>query len=364
MDTARMGTLEAILFILVVITNKIILNTPRAIILSCGSSSVINTIYISILAMILVIIIVKLFKRFESYDIFDISSYLGGTPLKIFMGIGYMVGFLVMGALVLRDFGESLRIIYYTNSPLLYIMLFFILGAIISNRFGAKAIIKSNALIMPIAVFSILIILFSSFKNFTFERIFPILGNGIDATFLSGASNIFSLTGITYLFLIMPYLKDSKKFKKISYISIGISTIYLTVSVLCLLLVFPYVTTPDGPTSIYLFTRTIEFGDFLQRIDAVFVLLFILSTLSYLSITLFMTLSVFKKVTNIEDSKAMTYCFATLIFGLALIPKNVFEVKIVNTTFFRYFVIFFAFLFSTIVLFFANLKKKKEEKND
>lgn len=362
MDTARMGTLEAILFILVVITNKIILNTPRTIILACGSSSAINVIYISILALITVFIIVKLFKRFESYDIFDVSNYLGGTPLKTFTGVGYIVGFLVMATLVLRDFSESLRIIYYSNSPLLYVMIFFIIGTVISNRFGAKAIIKANALIMPAVVLSLLIILFSSFKNFTIERIYPILGNGFDATFLSGASNIFSLTGITYLFLIMPYLKNCKKFKKISYISIIISTLYLLVSVLCLLLVFPYVTTPDGPTSIYLFTRTLEFGDFLQRIDAIFVLLFIISTLSYLSITLFIILSIFKKITNIEDSKAMTYCFSTLIFGLALIPKNVFEVKVVNNTFFRYLVIFFVFVFSIALLIFANIKKKKEEK--
>lgn len=363
MDTAKMGTLEAILFILVVITNKIILNTPRTIILSCGSSSCINVIYISILAFITVLIIVKLFKRFESYDIFDVSNYLGGTALKTFTGIGYIIGFLIMGTLVLRDFSESLRIIYYSNSPLLYVMLFFILGALISNKFGAKAIIKANALIMPVIVLSLLVILFSSFDNFTIERLFPVLGNGIDATFISGASNIFSLTGITYLFFIMPYLKNSKKFKKISYISLIISSLYLLISVLCLLLVFPYVTTPDGPTSIYLFTRTIEFGDFLQRIDALFVLLFIISTLSYLSITLLIILSIFKKITNIEDSKAMSYCFSVLILGLALIPKNVFEVKVINNTFFKYLVIFFVFIFSISVLIFANIKKKKEEKN-
>ena len=85
MSATKMGFVEAILFILVVITNKIILNLPKTIITGCGNSAWINVIYISILAVILTLIIVKLFKRFEGYDILDISNYLGGKPLKTFL---------------------------------------------------------------------------------------------------------------------------------------------------------------------------------------------------------------------------------------------------------------------------------------
>lgn len=362
MDTTKMGLLEAIMFILIVITNKIILNLPKNIISSCANSAWINVIYISIIAILFTMLIVKLFKKFESYDIIDISNYLGGKPLKTFCGIGYLIIFIFVASLVLRDFSETLRIIYYSDSPLIYIMLFLMIGAVIGNKLGFRAIVKANLFIMPIVIFSILIILFSSFKNFEIQRLFPIFGNGIDETFFSGFSNVFSYSGITYLFLIMPYLKNSKQFKKISIISIIISSLYLFLSVFCLILVFSYITVTDESNSIYLLTRTLEFGRFFQRVDAIFILLFILSCLSYLTITLFLALDIFKKITSIKDSKAMSYCFSILILGLALIPNNISIVRIANYTVFKYSILYFIFGFSTLILILANNKKKKEEK--
>ena len=243
-------------------------------------------------------------------------------------------------------------------------MLFFAIATVIGNRMGLKPIVKANLFIMPIVIFSILLIFFSSAKNFVPERLLPILGKGANETFISGFSNIFAYSGITYLFLIMPYLKNAKQFKKISIIAIIISAIYLFLSVLCLLLVFPYISVTDEANSIYLLTRSLELGSFFQRTDALFVLLFIMCCLSYLTITLFLILDIFKKITNIKDSKAMTYCFCVLIFGLALIPKSLYQVREVNDNIFKYLILFFIFVFSTILLILANLKKKKEEKNN
>ena len=82
MDNTKLSSIEAILFILTVITNKLILNLPKYIITQCGSSAWLNIIYISLVAIIFTFIIVKLFKKFENCDILDVSKYIGGTPLK------------------------------------------------------------------------------------------------------------------------------------------------------------------------------------------------------------------------------------------------------------------------------------------
>lgn len=361
MNTAKIGTLEAIFFVLIVITNKIILNTPKFIITSCGTSAWINVIYISIIALLFTLLVAKLFKRFEGYNILDISKYLGGNFLKIFSSIGYLILLVLISAVMLRDFSENLKLIYYPNSPLIFIMLFFVIGTVIGNKLGFKAIMKTNLIIMPIVTISILVILFSSLKNMEIERLFPILGNGFDETFISGFSNVFSYSGIAYLFLIMPYLKDSKKFKKISIISIIISSLFLFFSVLCLLLASPYITITEEPMSIYVLTRSLEFGKFFQRTDALFILLFIMSCLSYLTISLFLILDIFKKITNIQDSKTMSYCFSILILGIALIPNNVAQNETLIFSIFKNSILYFVFGFSTIVLILANVKKKKEK---
>lgn len=329
--------------------------------MNAGTSAWLNVIFVSIIAILFTLLLVKLFKKFEGYDIFDISNYLGGSILKVICGVGYLFLFVFIASLVLRDFSETLKIIYYSNSPLIFIMLFFVIATVVGNKFGFKSIIKSNLFIMPIVIFSMLIIFITSGKEFVFERLFPILGNGIDDTFITGISNLASYSGITYLFLLMPFLKDTKQFKKISIIALIISSIYLLISVVCLLLVFPQITLTDETMSIYILTRNLEFGTFFQRVDAIFVLLFILSCLSYLTITLFLALNTFKKITNIQNSKAMSYCFGILLVGLALIPKNASQIRTDFYSFFKYYILIFIFGFSMFIMLLANIKKKKED---
>ena len=49
----KIGTIEAIALIVIIIINQIILNLPNTIITSTGSSSWLNVIYITIIAIIL-----------------------------------------------------------------------------------------------------------------------------------------------------------------------------------------------------------------------------------------------------------------------------------------------------------------------
>ena len=86
----KIGTIEAIALIVTIIINQIILNLPDVIISTTGSSSWINVIYISIIAIIFCALICKLFKPFNSNDILDVSEYLGGKVLKFIIGIAFV----------------------------------------------------------------------------------------------------------------------------------------------------------------------------------------------------------------------------------------------------------------------------------
>ena len=126
MSATKMGFVEAILFILVVITNKIILNLPKTIITGCGNSAWINVIYISIFAVILTLIIVKLFKRFEGYDILDISNYLGGKPLKTFLRSCIFMYFYSCCSISIKGFFWNLKnnILLKLSSYFYYVIFF------------------------------------------------------------------------------------------------------------------------------------------------------------------------------------------------------------------------------------------------
>lgn len=357
----KIGKFEAISLIVMITINQIIFNLPNTIIISTGSSAWLNVIFISIVAILFCLLVCKLFKIFPTQDIVDVSSYLGGKVLKVIVGILYMLFFIFIAGILLRYLSTSLQLIYFEKNSIVFLLLLFLIPVVFAVKLGVKPISQVNLIITPIVFFSILIILFAIAKYFVPENLFPILGFGADKTFLIGLNNIFTFSCFAYLYFLIPILKNPEDFKKIAVTSIIVSAIYLFLSVVCLLMIFPFIPFSDEMLSVYLLTRIIEFGKFFQRIDAIFIFVWILSTFSFLSITTELINRIFKKLTRIKDDKEMTYSVCAIIFSVALLFKNIADMKYIQNVVLKYVVILLVFVMSLAILILANFKHKKEK---
>lgn len=354
---------EAICLILIVMVSKLILNVPYYIIDLVGTGAIINLIYIGILGLIFVLCLNWLFQKFPNSDIIDISEFLGGKFFKVIMGILY-IGFFYLAAYVtLSDFANMLKTIYFSNSPLIFILLFFMIGIIVANLVGLKSIIRTICLVVPFTLVSILVALFAVYDDFSFDKFSPFFGYNMQTTFVNGLLNTFSLYIITYYYFLMPLLKDSFAFKKVTTWSYIISWLLLFLTVVSILTIFPITNDTEPLNSLYLLSRKIELGDFLQRLDALFVLLWIISIFCYLSLSIFMINRVFKKLTNITDEKLVSLSTASIFFGLCLLPFNVAISRFMENTVYRYLIIGITFIGCFIILILANLKFKFKKGN-
>ena len=129
----KMQNLEAIFLIIIVMINKLIINIPYYITDLVGTGAIINLIYIGILGLIFVLFLNHFFARFPNSDIIDISDFLGGKILKTIMGIFFACFFFFVAYVTLSDFANLLKTVYFKNSPLIYLLLFFMIGALIAN---------------------------------------------------------------------------------------------------------------------------------------------------------------------------------------------------------------------------------------
>lgn len=362
MLTSKLENLEAIALIVLIMTNKIILNLPKYILSDVGTSGWINAIYISIITILVVLLIAKLFKTFPGYDILDVSNYLGGKFLKAVVALSYIVLFIVNCVMIVRSFSESIKIIYFNDLPLTAIILFFVISACIANLFGLKVLSKTNLIIAPLALLSIFIIILASIQNFIPQRLFPILGHGAYNTFIHGSYNVFLYSVLAYLFLIIPMLKNQNDFKKISLISVGISAFYLIASIICLQLVFPFIYETKEHLSIYLLIRMARSGNIVQRFTSVFFFLWTLSVLCYISISLYFAMHVTKKCSRLENSNTINYCLGSLIFGASLIVSDFSKYVVFIEKIFKPSTSIFLFIFNVLILLLANIKYKIKNK--
>lgn len=362
MNLTKIENLEAITLISIIMANKIILNIPKTIILSTGTSAWINVIFISIIATLLAWIITSLFNKFPCSDILDVSQYLGKNLLKNIVGILHLVFLLIIISLTIRNFSENLKIIYFSKSPIIFIIFFFVVLACFANRYNLKVISKVTLILAPIVFLSLIIIMCSISPDFVIERLFPILGYGTKETFLTGVTNLFSFSGLSYLLFLKPFLKKEQDFKKISIISIIISGIYLLISIISLLLSFSFILESNENLSIYLLSRMARYGGFIENANAIYIFLWILSVFSYISISLFFIIYISKKLTNLKYTNPINYCFGSIIFGLSLVLQNYAQYIAFLGNIFKYSILIYLFVINVLILIFANIKLKINEK--
>lgn len=359
----RINKLEAIALIVVVTINQLIFNLPNNIINNTGSSAWLNIIVVSIVSILFCLLICKLFNKFQSQDIIDISEYLGNKVLKAIIGIMYLMFFLFIAGIFLSYFTNCLKLIYFDRTPIVFLLLIFLIPVVYSVKLGIKPIASINLVITPVILFSMLLVFFVTSQDFVPQRIFPILGFGVNETFFKGLNNIFAFSSFSYLYFLLPILENPKDFKKVAITSTIISSIYLFFSVICLIMMFPFISFSDGMLSVYLLTRMIRLGRFLQRVDAIVIFIWLLSILSFLSITVCIINKILKKLVNLKSHNEMTYSICFLVFSIALLFRNITDLKIIQNTILKYVVISIVFVISLLILIFANIKQKRRNQN-
>ena len=222
---SKIGTVEAIMLILTIIVAHSVLSMPTNILSSYKSASILNIIYVGIIAICISFLIYKLFKNFPNMDIIDISEVIGGKFFNNIFGIVFIIYFIVTSSLMLRNFCESIQILYFPMTDITFIIALIVIAIAISNRLDFIGTIKTNVIIIPIALIGVLFLFFTNINKFVPERIFPILGEGAFNTFVIGLTNIASFGGIAYLYFLPPLLKDGTNFK-INFFNCYLFSIY------------------------------------------------------------------------------------------------------------------------------------------
>ena len=358
MENTKIGNKEAIALLVTIAFNHIIMNITKSIIDTTVSASLLNILYVSIIVIIFTSIICYFLNKFPTLDLIDISEYLGGKILKWIIGLLFVSYFIFFAGVLLNIFSTFLEITYFKLVKIAYVVGLFVIAAVITCSMKHNAIYRTNFIIFPLVIISTLFIFIANYRYFEFEKMYPILGNGLFTTFVSGLSNMFAFQGLAYIFFIPSELKEPNKLKSIAISSIVLSSIFLLISVAIILFMFNGFVETDELLPLYSSVKYIEFGSFVQKLDSTFVLIWIITFVSYLSIALKFSSKILKKLTNIENENIFTYLLGIALFFLALWPKNyTFSIFLANTVY-KYAFFILVIGISLLILLSATLKQK------
>ena len=111
MDTSKLGKIEAIALVAIVMINHIIVNSPKMFISTTNSSALLNVLFVAIIGFAITYLVYRIYQKLQYPDLLDISEFLGGKILKIVIGVLYLFYFLIISAILLRSFCERIKAI-------------------------------------------------------------------------------------------------------------------------------------------------------------------------------------------------------------------------------------------------------------
>ncbi|HHW32397.1 MAG TPA: GerAB/ArcD/ProY family transporter [Clostridiaceae bacterium] len=354
----KFGVFEGASFILVALCTQVFLNFPRIMLEDAGTAGWMLAVYISLIVYILVIIITRLYSPFGGMDLIDIAEAAGGKITKVLVGIIITIHFVSILALVLREFSEDLKIIALQVSPISYVTAFFAIGMLIGAYAGIVPIVRLCTLAVPVITLGYLIIIIGMFPYYDITRILPLFGNGLKNIFINGIQRISNYSGLIALFIIAPFLKTKENLNKVAYIGTAMAAVVLIISTFVYSIVVPYPISIVEFLPIYHLARIFYFGLFFQRIESIFIIIWVMAALLYLSAGLYMLAHIFRKTFNLRYYKPLLMPFTIILFTLSLMPQNLLSTIDIETQYFRRYAWMVTFAMVILLLIIARMRIK------
>ena len=358
MNDTKIENFEAIMCLIMISIANIVLISSKILIKDSSSASLITVGFISIIVTFFVLIICQISKNFIGKSLIDISCFLGGNKLKLIIGISYSLYFLFITGLFLKRMGDALQTIYFPLTNTLFIITLFCIACGIISMLPNNSLFKSMVLLVPFLYWAVVLVFIGNGKNFHFSNVYPILGNGFKSTFLLGFTNIFSFSGLNYLFLLPPKLKHPEKITHIGILFTISMGIYLLICIASILFMFGDTLNNSDLPPLYISVRYIEFGTFFQRLDAAFIFICVLGFICSLNINLYFILDLLKNIFNLSDSKPLTFPCLSFALGMALLVRKNTTLEWIENSFSKLLFIVFALIIPFTILILSVLKKK------
>ena len=153
-------------------------------------------------------------------------------------------------------------------------------------------------------------------------------------------------------------LNKKESTSKVAFSSILICGIFLILSTSTLVYAFSDIYTINRFSPMYFILINSRFSVFLERPEAIFIFIWTLALMSFISIAIMFCLNIFQKLSNMKEVKPLSAAIATIIFVLSMLIDNVFTLETYANAFYKYSSLILIFGVFTLVLIFANIKKR------
>lgn len=251
------------------------------------------------------------------FEIIEIS--LGKTAGKIICGLYAWYG-VHLCSMVIRIFTEFIHILNMPETPIIVILIFMILIAILGVRCGPESMGRIAKFTFPILSTFVIFTFLIGIKDMDFKVLTPMFSTDLK-TILAGSYTTFA-TPYSELIVCLPlffYLKPQSNPKKIYLNGLALSVAVLLIAFLRNILILGLSNMQRYYYTSYLAVSELSIGEFFTRIEVLIGISVILAGFTKMCVLLFTASSGIAKICNIKDYRSFAAPCGLVTIILAVI---------------------------------------------
>ncbi len=358
----KFGTAEAIYLMTLVIASKTFYTSIRVMIKNTGTAAWYMTLVSCITSIIFFLLISSVMKRFPGKNLVEIFELVIGRFFGKILTLLFSVYYVYYAGSSLREFLEMIKAYNLPYTPPSLIIFAFMAVVVVLAYIGLEGIARlASVSFYPIFI-GIAIILFLAFPYYNVRAIFPIGGYGITETIKSGFLRSSAYDEVIILAFIINSINGVKTFKKVGVYSIIISGVAFAFTCLCNIMAFDYTMASENVSDLFQLARIIYFSRFFQRIESIFLFIWIIASLITVGLAFYIAISIFCKAFKISNHRPLILQFAFLTYMVTLLPEGLIELAKTNIVIMREYSMIFIYGIPILVLFISVIFGKKGDR--
>ncbi|WP_436663854.1 GerAB/ArcD/ProY family transporter [Alicyclobacillus acidoterrestris] len=274
------------LMILVVATNSFLIY-PQYVSQSAYEAAWMEPIVSGALTLVLFYFVEWLMRKYYAQlDIVEVSKEVFGRVIAALLAMIFAAYFICTTAMVVREFTENVIMTVLPSTPILLVGAVF-MGAVGYIAYaGLEGISRTAYIFLPILLIGLVGVCVATMNWWHPAMLLPCWGTGIPRV-LTGSleySSVFS--NVLLLTIIYKHAHNPRQMRRIGSVSITVSTLLLCLLIITYHMVFPAVESEQVSFALYRLARLIYLGPFFQRLESVFIFLWVTAATVKMAVTL------------------------------------------------------------------------------
>ncbi|WP_018923637.1 GerAB/ArcD/ProY family transporter [Salsuginibacillus kocurii] len=360
-EQGKISSLQMAIFMYPAIIATGVLLIPSITAVHAGRDMWISPIWGSFIGFATVYIAYKLHTQYPGKTVIQYSEDILGKLLGKMLGLIYLLFYLHITGIVLREYSEFILGIFFLHTPIIVILGSMILVGAFAVRGGVEVIARASQICTPIVVILLLSVFIFLSQDLEPRYILPIFEEGITPSLKGALTHQAWFSEFFLISFFLPFLADGEKSLKWSFISVVFVMLTFITANLSALFLF------GDLTAKFLYplmsaARYISIADFIEQLESLVMAIWVAGAFVKLSVFYYALSLGTAQWLNLSEYKSTVFPLGILLVVVAIWSgDNLTEVKETVGTLGPFYLTSLQTVLPLILLLFVLVKKKVQK---